>query len=1294
MNSSTMYRGSRPWALAVAIAAGVLAEGCGDGSSNANTNDAAPAIDASSGDAGSGSDSGVYTGPTGGLRFVHAAPQAGELDIYIKDQLSPLFTSIGYGTTTGLVQAPVGTYRLVIRPAGAVTTARDYVSEPVTVTEGGAFTVLGAGVVTDDSTTTPRPEIAFRTTVLPDVFSTPEPGKAHVRVVNAMYSVSAGIAVDLLADGAIDIASLAPFALSAPNGLAVPAGADLAFNVQTVATTSPDVASVAVGSFTVPAAMLGDGSDVYVVVSGQNNVPTRDPRGAIAFAIAAGKASAAVRPDPTLFLLNVSPDAGSVDAYLDSQKQFTGIGFGAVKSTAVRPNITGLTLQVRAAASAADSPALGEFSTGRLDGGQQYLAIVYGLARDTTGAAPLSLSVLRNDMVNITNQDAATGILRVVNATVGAGAIDGVRFNSVAPLVATPVVDFLALPVGGASPAQGTAIDTRTGLLIPGIRPSVDPSQAVLFGSAGGMTPLDQWFGVFAGAWSPTGSQLPATFIAVKTASNKDWSTTSFQLQPNSLVVSPMTANLIVGHAQQYTATGLFGNGTSRDITNSVTWTPGTLTIASPSTTLLGLVTAKGAGTTTITAATNAAPTLRVTSTLTVRAVAAPAVLATQLSDGASGVSTITAVSVTFDRPIAAGSLTAQTAAGGCSGGLQLSADNFATCVGFATAAPTLSADTTVATIALKLPLAGVTNYKVRVSGAASTDGPAMTTAFIQPNGFATAGSVPGPAVVSTQPGDGDQDVDIASPIAIVFDQAIAPATLTAQTATGACSGSVQLSADGFTTCVGFSAAAPTMSRGDTVATAQPAAPLTRGTAYKVRVAGTVTTPAGFPAVTVFTQTTGFVTVLPDVPLAVSATQPADGAASVSTLAPIVVTFNQAITASSLTTQTSAGPCSGTLQLSADGFATCVGFVLDSPPLDATSAVATAQPAAALSVQTGYKIRVLAAVTSAQGLPLGADIAQAFGFTTATQLQVSATQPGDGETGVSLNPAIAVTFSEPISPATLTTQTTAGSCTGSLQVSADGFATCVAFTSASPAMSGTNTTATAQLASDLSGQTTYRIRIAATVVSAAAVPLGAGFTQTTGFRTTCAGKLVISQVFGGNNTTGANHFDYVELHNNGRMPVDVKSYVLQLGNPAIATWNAQNLTTATFSTSSIIPPGGYFLIREAISGTDATGADAIPSGTPVNIPTNTAKVVLTHTTAPFSGCPTTDIVDKLGCGTANNQCADGTPTAALGTTAAPLSASRNLGGCQDTDSNAADFTIGTPAPRNSASAIQLCDCPD
>lgn len=67
-----------------------------------------------------------------------------------------------------------------------------------------------------------------------------------------------------------------------------------------------------------------------------------------------------------------------------------------------------------------------------------------------------------------------------------------------------------------------------------------------------------------------------------------------------SLVVSPATASLAKTATRQFTATGAYSDGTSKDVTGSVTWTSGTPAMASVST--AGLVTGLAGGSSIITA--------------------------------------------------------------------------------------------------------------------------------------------------------------------------------------------------------------------------------------------------------------------------------------------------------------------------------------------------------------------------------------------------------------------------------------------------------------------------------------------------------------------------------------------------------------------------------------------------------------------------------------------------------------------------------------------------------------------
>jgi hypothetical protein len=121
--------------------------------------------------------------------------------------------------------------------------------------------------------------------------------------------------------------------------------------------------------------------------------------------------------------------------------------------------------------------------------------------------------------------------------------------------------------------------------------------------------------------------------------------------------------------------------------------------------------------------------------------------------------------------------------------------------------------------------------------------------------GESTGGEAP--SVQSTSPGELEAGVAADSTIAVTFSEVMEPTTITTNTADEACSGSLQLSADGFATCVRM-AAAPG-SADDQTFTVSPAAPLASATTYQVRVLAEVTDAGGTPMAAELTTATGFV---------------------------------------------------------------------------------------------------------------------------------------------------------------------------------------------------------------------------------------------------------------------------------------------------------------------------------------------------------------------------------------------------------------------------------------------------
>lgn len=196
----------------------------------------------------------------------------------------------------------------------------------------------------------------------------------------------------------------------------------------------------------------------------------------------------------------------------------------------------------------------------------------------------------------------------------------------------------------------------------------------------------------------------------------------------------------------------------------------------------------------------------------------------------------------------------------------------------------------------------------------------------------------------------------------------------------------------------------------------------------------------------------------------------------------------------------------------------------------------------------------------------------------------------------------------------------------------------------------------------------------------------------------CAGSgkpdLVISQVYGGGGNSGATlTHDFVELFNAGSAPATLDGLTLRYGN---ATGNFPNSGDNYFPLPAVsVPAGGYYLVQMAqgAGGTqplptpDAIGAAAMAAASgKIVLVAGTGDFACGATATPCSPEQLALVVDLVGFGTANLYEGTGA-TGVLSNTTAAL---RNENGCVDTDDNAADFTVGTPAPRNSAAPANLC----
>ena len=176
--------------------------------------------------------------------------------------------------------------------------------------------------------------------------------------------------------------------------------------------------------------------------------------------------------------------------------------------------------------------------------------------------------------------------------------------------------------------------------------------------------------------------------------------------------------------------------------------------------------------------------------------------------------------------------------------------------------------------------------------------------------------------------------------------------------------------------------------------------------------------------------------------------------------------------------------------------------------------------------------------------------------------------------------------------------------------------------------------------------------------------------------------IVISQFQTGGGGAGTFNDEFIEIFNRGADPVDLNGYRLvyrsATGSGDVA------VPFATWSTTTVIPPGGYYLIAStSYDGNVTPNLQYNPTTCQCSMGGAGGGLALR-----LGANNTGAIIDSVGWGTATNLFVEGTVTAAP---AANNSQSRQQNGCQDADNNAVDFSGTVPsAPRNASTTPSAC----
>jgi hypothetical protein len=181
--------------------------------------------------------------------------------------------------------------------------------------------------------------------------------------------------------------------------------------------------------------------------------------------------------------------------------------------------------------------------------------------------------------------------------------------------------------------------------------------------------------------------------------------------------------------------------------------------------------------------------------------------------------------------------------------------------------------------------------------------------------------------------------------------------------------------------------------------------------------------------------------------------------------------------------------------------------------------------------------------------------------------------------------------------------------------------------------------------------------------------------------------VVVSQVYAGGGNAGASFTnDFVELFNSGSSAVTIDGWTVQYASAAGASWQATALTGS-------IAPGHHYLVQlssaaaigAALPTPDATGTSNLAvSGGKVAVVTGSTELTCGASAGSCAGVA--GIEDLVGYGSAADY-EGSSAAAALSSTTAAIRAGA---GCTDTGSNAADFVVDTPSPRNTSSPATTC----
>jgi hypothetical protein len=211
-----------------------------------------------------------------------------------------------------------------------------------------------------------------------------------------------------------------------------------------------------------------------------------------------------------------------------------------------------------------------------------------------------------------------------------------------------------------------------------------------------------------------------------------------------------------------------------------------------------------------------------------------PIITSISPSEGETNVEVTTSISLQFSQGINTNSVTTNNSNTNCSGTVQISTDNFSSCIKMSSVVGSSDSNKTF-TVKPESNLNGETNYHIRVTTEIIGDsGNNLSGQFTTSQGFTTKDITP-PTVLTILPTDNASEVPVFDNISVTFSESMETSSVTTNTSDTSCSGSLMVSSDNFSSCVKMSSS-PVVSNSNKTFTSSTSDNFSYSTTYKMRV--------------------------------------------------------------------------------------------------------------------------------------------------------------------------------------------------------------------------------------------------------------------------------------------------------------------------------------------------------------------------------------------------------------------------------------------------------------------------